>query len=148
TEGDVVDASFLEHISLAYYVTDDMRFDVSHSYSFNRHVFHVGGEWAFGNYHDSATSMFVESSIFENGHASALMGLRLYLGQSQKSLIRRHREDDPEDELESWASGKGEIIFYFLQVPELDIDLTNLKNVLDIDYCQHHPAKCAAFANQ
>ncbi len=148
TEGDIVDASFLEHISLAYYMTDNLRVDVSHSFRFDHHVFHAGGEWAFGHHRGAATSMFVESSMLENGDASALLGLRLYLGQSEKSLIRRHREDDPEDELESWSSGIGTIAFYFLQAPELDFDLTNLRNILDIDYCQHHPAKCAAFANQ
>ncbi|MEM8973265.1 MAG: hypothetical protein AAGD43_14490, partial [Pseudomonadota bacterium] len=51
------------------------------------HLFHLGGEWTFGGHRGSATSMFVESSVIENGNASALLGLRLYIGQKEKSLI-------------------------------------------------------------
>jgi hypothetical protein len=35
------------------------------------------------------------SGSFGNGYTQALGGLRYYFGDPGKSLIRRHREDDP-----------------------------------------------------
>ena len=40
------------------------------------------------------TSIFAEGRIGEDDYAAVWGGVRLYLGQ-EKSLIRRHREDDP-----------------------------------------------------
>jgi hypothetical protein len=35
--------------------------------------------------------------VGEDDHSTVWVGLRFYLGGEDKSLIRRHREDDPND---------------------------------------------------
>jgi hypothetical protein len=40
-------------------------------------------------------SLFAEGWIGEHGHNAVLAGLRVYFGQRDKSLIDRHRQDDP-----------------------------------------------------
>ena len=40
-------------------------------------------------------SLTVEGQLGEDGYSSVLAGLSLYFGGEDKSLIRRHREDDP-----------------------------------------------------
>jgi len=40
-------------------------------------------------------SFFVRGSLREGGEVAALAGINIYFGQRAKTLIRRHREDDP-----------------------------------------------------
>ncbi|MEZ5890424.1 MAG: hypothetical protein R3D52_09310 [Xanthobacteraceae bacterium] len=40
-------------------------------------------------------SLFANGSLLENGDGAVMGGLRVYFGQRDKTLIRRHREDDP-----------------------------------------------------
>jgi hypothetical protein len=40
-------------------------------------------------------SLTVDGQLGEDGYTSAMAGLSLYFGGEDKSLIRRHREDDP-----------------------------------------------------
>jgi hypothetical protein len=40
-------------------------------------------------------SLFASGNVSEGGDGAVLGGLRLYFGQQPKTLIRRHREDDP-----------------------------------------------------
>lgn len=39
-------------------------------------------------------ALFAQGIVFEGGDGAALGGLRVYFGQNDKTLIRRHREDD------------------------------------------------------
>ena len=52
-------------------------------------------------------ALFTEGWIGEAGNNGALVGLRMYFGQRDKTLIRRHREDDPGvltyEQLKSWC---------------------------------------------
>ena len=47
------------------------------------------------------TSLFVEGRAGENNFHGISGGVRFYFGQKDKTLIRRHREDDPTD----WGAG-------------------------------------------
>ncbi|MFO1034843.1 MAG: hypothetical protein U1E15_12500 [Hyphomicrobiales bacterium] len=52
------------------------------------------GKCRIGQYH-----LPWKASSAKNGYTSATFGLKYYFGGEQKSLIRRHREDDPTDGL-------------------------------------------------
>ncbi len=97
--GDVIDADFFDQLNLLYYPLDDLNIRIGHSYAFENHSFLYGAEWAFGSANGAATSLFVAGRLAEGGSSKTFAGLRLYLGQSDKSLIRRHREDDPASDM-------------------------------------------------
>ncbi len=81
--------------TVAFYPTDDLRLDLS-----LRHLEgagfagSAGVEWAPPA--ALGLSMFADASVDEDSDWSAFGGVKLYLAAEQKSLIRRHREDDPE----------------------------------------------------
>lgn len=92
---DDLGSDFYETVRVAYYPTDSLRLHAGHAYSFGENRFLFGGEWAFGGTGGMAASIFADGGVDEDGEANVVAGLRFYLGQSEKSLIRRHREDDP-----------------------------------------------------
>ncbi len=78
--------------TLAYYPTDDLRLDIG--------AFHLAGvgagirgglEWSPQGQH---FSLFGDAST-ANGGVTAVGGLRVFFGDKSKSLIDRHRQDDP-----------------------------------------------------
>ncbi|MEX0345943.1 MAG: hypothetical protein AB3N20_13540 [Rhizobiaceae bacterium] len=93
--GDLVDTSFFDRVRLLYYPLDDLNIHIGHSYAFDNHAFLYGAEWAFGSTRGAAASLFVAGALSEESGSRTFAGLRFYFGQSDKSLIRRHREDDP-----------------------------------------------------
>ncbi len=95
TEGDFVDSEFFSRARLTFYPTDDLSIHVGHAYAHDEHRMLFGAEWGFAGRAGAATSLFLQGDLAEDGDTSMLAGLRLYLGQRDKSLIRRHREDDP-----------------------------------------------------
>lgn len=94
--GDVnFDTRFTDVAQLAYYPIDDLKISIGHSYLFGANSLLFGGEWGLPTGHGTMTALFVSGSASEAGDATVLGGLRLYIGQRDKTLIRRHREDDP-----------------------------------------------------
>ncbi len=79
---------------LAYYPTDNFRIDGGVRYLDGPGAIGVvDAEW---QPHDgNGFSLFASGSFGGNGHSQALGGARVYFGDPGKSLIRRHREDDP-----------------------------------------------------
>ena len=53
--------------------------------------------------HGIMGALFAEGRIGEDDFQGVWGGIRFYFGQKDKSLIRRHREDDPYD----WGSDFG-----------------------------------------
>jgi hypothetical protein len=53
--------------------------------------------------HGIMAALFVEGRVGEHDDHGIWGGLRVYFGQKDKTLIRRHREDDPAD----WNDGFG-----------------------------------------
>ncbi len=94
-DGDIVDASFFDVAQLSYYPTDDLRLQVGHSYAFGSHSLIYGLEWSLGGHAGTAAALYASGSMTQDGTHAAGLGLRFYFGQSDKTLIRRHREDDP-----------------------------------------------------
>lgn len=86
--------NFTEKVALDYYLQDNLKLSIGHSYSNDTHAATAGFEWALPTgFHKTMTSFFAEAS-FASGNTSVFGGLRVYAGQQDKTLIRRHREDD------------------------------------------------------
>ncbi len=81
-----------------YYVTDDFMIAVGQLYVNGRAAGVVRAEWLPTQFRGSniAPTLFVSSVIGPDNNTSVISGLRIYFGNHDKTLIRRHREDDPE----------------------------------------------------
>ena len=86
---------FFNKINLAYYFTDDLKAFVGHRYLGGKHALALGGEWAFRVNGPTMGSLFVEGRVGEEDYKGVWGGLRFYVGQKDKSLIQRQRQDDP-----------------------------------------------------
>ena len=93
---DFGDTSAFGDIELAYYPDDDLRVEIGYGAMDDGQIFKLGGEWAFVRHGQTARSAFVDSYIDDDGKGLAIAGLRFYFGKDDKTLIRRHREDDPQ----------------------------------------------------
>lgn len=89
-----ISGRFYDQIDLSYYLTDDFRASIGHRYQFGRHALALGGEWRIPLDGNVAATVFAEGRIGQEDYRGVWGGLRLYFGP-EKSLIRRHREDDP-----------------------------------------------------
>ena len=90
-----IDTRFFDKINLAYYFTDDLKAFVGHRYLGGRHALALGGEWAFRVNGPTMASLFVEGRVGEDDYKGIWGGLKFYVGQKDKSLIQRQRQDDP-----------------------------------------------------
>ena len=79
---------------LALYATDNLRLSIGASTVASFESAHAGLEWFMGDTGIPA-SLTLEGRLGEDGFTSVMAGLSLYFGGEDKSLIRRHREDDP-----------------------------------------------------
>lgn len=79
---------------VAFYATDNLRLAVGASSVAGFESGHAGLEWFLGDTGLPA-SITVDGRLGEDGFTSVMAGLSLYFGGEDKSLIRRHREDDP-----------------------------------------------------
>ena len=80
--------------TVALYATDNLRLSVGASTVAGFDSANAGLEWFMGDTGIPA-SLTVDGRIGEDGFSSVMAGLSLYFGGEDKSLIRRHREDDP-----------------------------------------------------
>lgn len=87
-------------VNAAFYGTDDLRFSVGHRYLAGRHALAFGTEWQAFRTSFGGVALFGEGRVGTAANRSFWGGLRGYFGQPAKSLIRRHREDDPH----SWSA--------------------------------------------
>ena len=86
---------FFNAIDLSFYATDNFRLSVGHRYSSGIHMGAVGAEYMVPTGAGVSYSFFAEGRVGEQRFAAAMAGVRVYFGQKDKTLIRRHREDDP-----------------------------------------------------
>ncbi|MDE2446129.1 MAG: hypothetical protein KGO94_08115 [Alphaproteobacteria bacterium] len=91
---------------LAFYATDNMRFSIGGRSIAGFESGHVGAEYALSD-QGLPLSLTADGSIGENGFSTANVGLKLYFGGDNKSLIRRHREDDPRNRSLDIFNGAG-----------------------------------------
>lgn len=88
---------FMGDIYAAFYATDNIRLQAGVVHSFNNTVARIGGE-AMLPFGANNVSLYANGS-FGSGIDSVHAGLRIYFGESGKSLIDRHRQDDPKTRL-------------------------------------------------
>lgn len=90
-EGDGKDTGFVIG-DAAYYLTDDFRVSVGGKIVDNYEALRAGFEYQFGG---MPLALYSKAEYGDNEFFSILGGLKFYFGGEDKSLIRRHREDDP-----------------------------------------------------
>lgn len=99
---------FTGDLTAAFYATDDLRFDASVIRNFDITYGRVGVEYQ-ADFNGFRPTMFANAT-FGDGFQNYRAGLRFYFGgSSQKSLIGRHREDDPRSRIADF-SGVGGIL--------------------------------------
>jgi hypothetical protein len=86
---------FFDHFDVGYYVQDDWKVFVGHRYTGGRNALALGTEFAAPLGRGGMASFFVEGRIGDSDASGVWGGIRFYAGQKDKSLMRRHREDDP-----------------------------------------------------
>tara|TARA_R110002167_G_scaffold184083_7_gene384511 strand:+ start:2074 stop:2988 length:915 start_codon:yes stop_codon:yes gene_type:complete len=94
---DFDDTNFFAFTDLSYYATDDLELSVGHRYTGEKNALALGVEYQLNQQiFSSGVALYAEGRIGEDDYKGAWAGVRMYLGDN-KSLIRRHREDDPTD---------------------------------------------------
>lgn len=96
-----VKTRFFDEANLAYYPVDNLELYVGHRYLGGKNAAAFGGEWGIPMSHGVMAALFAEARVGEKSDHGAWGGVRFYFGQKDKSLIRRHREDDPTN----WNNG-------------------------------------------
>lgn len=90
-----VDDGFFAFSDVSYYLNDNLQLSVGHRYTRERNALALGAEFQLDQQvFSSGVSLFAEARIGEDDYQAAWGGVRFYLGD-EKTLIRRHREDDP-----------------------------------------------------
>ena len=92
---------FFDQVNLAYYLQDDFKIYAGHRYLSGKNALALGGEYGIPAGHGIMAALFAEGRIGEDDYHGVWGGVRFYFGQKDKTLIRRHREDDPND----WGVG-------------------------------------------
>ena len=92
-DSDFTDDELFAAGDIAFYVDDNFQISGGFSHFLDVSSANVGFEWQPD---DTNVSFFAEGAFGDNDHTSVLGGIRIYFGE-QKSLIRRHREDDPKN---------------------------------------------------
>jgi hypothetical protein len=90
-----VRSRFFDVVDLNYYLQDNLRLSLGHRYIGGRSAAAVGGELGFGLGGGKMAAVFLEGRIGEGDYRAIWGGVRVYLGQRDKTLIQRHRQDDP-----------------------------------------------------
>jgi hypothetical protein len=80
--------------TVAFYASENLRLSVGASTVAGFESANAGLEWFMGDT-GLPLSLTVDGQLGEDGYTSIQAGLSLYFGGEDKSLIRRHREDDP-----------------------------------------------------
>lgn len=90
------DDGFFAFTDVSYYLNDNLEVSIGHRYSFETNELALGAEYQLDQQiFSSGVALFAEGRIGDDDRYAAWGGVRLYLGDN-KSLIRRHREDDPD----------------------------------------------------
>ena len=88
------DGNFYGLADLAFYATDNFRLSIGASSVAGFETGRAGVEWFMGDT-GLPVSLKLDGRLGEDGYTSITAGVSLYFGGEDKSLIRRHREDDP-----------------------------------------------------
>lgn len=89
------DDGFFAFSDVSYYNIENLKLSVGHRYTNGRNAIAVGVEYQLEqDMFAGGVSLFAEGRIGEDDYKAVWGGVRLYLAD-EKSLMKRHREDDP-----------------------------------------------------
>jgi hypothetical protein len=83
--------------SIGFYPIDDLLFEFAYNYVFENHLYQCNIEYQTPL---SGLSIFTDLAKGDQDYDQALFGIRYYFGK-QKTLKKRHREDDPQNAVNS-----------------------------------------------
>ena len=86
---------FFDAANVAYYLQDNLKVFLGHRYQGGKHAAALGAEWAMPMGRGTMATLFAEGRVGSESNHGVFGGLKFYFGQRDKTLIRRHREDDP-----------------------------------------------------
>ena len=95
TEGYNVQTRFFDQVNLKYYITDNFAGYVGHRYTGGQNALALGSETALPLGGGVMASAFVEGRLGEHANNGIWGGLKFYFGRKDKTLMARHRQDDP-----------------------------------------------------
>lgn len=98
---------FFDTVTAAYYVDDDVQLWVGHRYAFGLNGLALGFENGIALGGGRMASLFGDALLAEGGSAGVRGGVRLYFGRRDKTLIDRHRQDDPPAAIQAGGCGYG-----------------------------------------
>jgi hypothetical protein len=90
---------FFDKVSISYYPIDDLALTIGHIYSKNTNGINGEIEYIMPQFRggEVAPAVYVTATYGWNNSSNIMAGLKVYFGNHDKSLIRRHREDDPQN---------------------------------------------------
>lgn len=89
------DDHFFTSLNLGYYITDNFRVTAGYRYESEDSFGTLEAEYAFTSDYGNL-SLFAKGQYGDEDHERIVGGLKIYLHpDNSKTLIRRHREDDP-----------------------------------------------------
>jgi hypothetical protein len=87
---------FFDAVEVSYFITDNFQLSAGHAYTFGTNFLILASEYGFALGGGRMASLFAEGWLGEHGDDGFFTGLRVYFGQRDKSLMDRHRQDDPD----------------------------------------------------
>lgn len=91
---DIASDDWFGQFTAAFYATDNFRIAAGYRHFLSTDAGIASMEWQPEGL-GVPVSLFVEGQVGSNDYASVFGGFRLHFGAGDKSLKRRHREDDP-----------------------------------------------------
>lgn len=92
-DADTLDADVFAAVDISLYATEDLKFSVGYRRFLDIDAAALGAEWQLDL--GAPLSLFAEAQLGSDDYSTVLVGARFYFGAPDKSLIQRHREDDP-----------------------------------------------------
>ena len=97
-DADVTGNDFFTASNVAFYPTDNLRLSVGYQHFQEVDAAAAGFEWQVDGL-GLPVSLFANGAVGDNDFATVYGGITFYFGGEEKSLIRRHREDDPANDV-------------------------------------------------
>jgi hypothetical protein len=95
---------------IAYYVTDDWRLSIGAASILGYESLNIATEYQFGHL-GVPLSLSAEARWYEDDAVRATIGLKGYFGDPDKSLIERHRQDDPPNRPLGLTGAAGNLLY-------------------------------------
>ena len=90
---------FFDKVDLAYYASDNWRVSAGHRFDNGRNALALGTEYLLSTPPGVNVSLFANARIGDRDNRAFVAGAKFYFGDAGKTLIQRHREDDPSIDL-------------------------------------------------